>query len=261
MSMAPTVVLLHAFPLNKSLFDGVTAQIADAGWDVIVPDLRGFGESGFGGVEPDDEPSLTFMARDVLDIMDRVGVQSAVIAGVSLGGYVAMELVRQAPERIAALALIDTKGSADSAEARENRLRVAQQVSEAESTQALARAMLPNLVGSATHEHRPEVVELVRGWILAADPEGVAWAQRAMAARPDSHGDLAALRVPSLVLWGAQDALSPRADQDALVAALTDVRAIELPDAGHLTPIEVPDQFADAFITFLTDARTSLDQS
>ena len=259
--MSPTVVLLHAFPLNKSLFDEVTGQIADAGWDVIVPDLRGFGESGFGGVEPDDEPSLTYMARDVLDIMDRVGVQSAVIAGVSLGGYVAMEMVRQAPERIAALALIDTKGSADTPEARENRLRVAQQVSAAESTQALARAMLPNLLGATTHEQRPAVVELVRSWIEAADPEGVAWAQRAMAARPDSHGDLASLRVPSLVLWGAQDALSPRADQDVLVAALSDVRAVELPGAGHLTPIEVPADFAAAFVTFLADARASLDQS
>ncbi len=259
--MAPTVVLLHAFPLNKSLFDEVTGPIAEAGWDVIVPDLRGFGESGFGGVEPDDEPSLTFMARDVLDIMDRVGVQSAVIAGVSLGGYVAMELVRQAPERIAALALIDTKGSADTQEARENRLRVAQQVTDAESTEALARAMLPNLLGATTHEQRPEVVERVRGWIHAADPEGVAWAQRAMAVRPDSHADLATLRVPALVLWGEQDALSPRADQDALVAALTDVRAVELSDAGHLTPIEVPGEFSDAFITFLTDARASLDQS
>ncbi|MEI6231312.1 MAG: alpha/beta hydrolase, partial [Actinomycetes bacterium] len=195
--MSPTVVLLHAFPLNKSLFDEVTSPIAETGWDVIVPDLRGFGESGFGGVEPDDEPSLAFMARDVLDIMDRVGVQSAVIAGVSLGGYVAMELVRQAPERIAALALIDTKGSADSSEARDNRLRVAEQVSSAESTEALGRAMLPNLLGATTHEQRPAVVELVRSWIHAADPEGVAWAQRAMAARPDSYDDLASLRVPS----------------------------------------------------------------
>lgn len=259
--MSPTVVLLHAFPLNKSLFDEVTGPIADAGWDVIVPDLRGFGESGFGGVEPDDEPSLAFMVRDVLDIMDRVGVQSAVIAGVSLGGYVAMELVRQAPERIAALALVDTKGSADTAEARENRLRVAQQVSAAESTEALGRAMLPNLLGATTHEQRPAVVELVQGWIQAADPEGVAWAQRAMAARPDSHDDLASLRVPSLVLWGAEDALSPRADQDALVAALTDVRAVELSGAGHLTPIEVPADFVAAFVTFLADARASLDQS
>ena len=147
------------------------------------------------------------MARDVLGILDRIGVNSAVVVGLSLGGYVAMELVRQDASRIAGLALIDTKASADTDEARANRLRVAEQVLEAGSTVALARAMLPGLLGATTHDERPEVVERVRGWIEEADPAGVAWAQRAMAARPESFADLASLTVPALVLWGAEDTL------------------------------------------------------
>ena len=253
--MAPTVVLLHAFPLDKRLWDDVVDAVADAGWDVVVPDLRGFGESAYGEDGPDDEPVLSWMARDVLGILDRIGVNSAVIVGLSLGGYVAMELVRQDASRIAGLALIDTKASADTDEARANRLRVADQVLDAGSTVALARAMLPGLLGATTHEERPEVVERVRGWIEEADPAGVAWAQRAMAARPESFADLASLSVPALVLWGAEDTLSPRGEQELMVEALRDARAVEIPGCGHLTAVEDPAAVVAALVPFLDDVR------
>jgi pimeloyl-ACP methyl ester carboxylesterase len=253
--MAPTVVLLHAFPLDKRLWDDVVDAVADAGWDVVVPDLRGFGESAYGDDGPDDEPTLSWMARDVLGILDRIGVNSAVVVGLSLGGYVAMELVRQDASRIAGIALIDTKASADTDEARANRLRVADQVLEAGSTAALARAMLPGLLGATTHADRPEVVARVRGWIEEADPAGVAWAQRAMAARPESFADLASLNVPALVLWGDEDALAPRAEQELMVEALRDARAVEIPGSGHLSAVEDPGAVVAALVPFLEDVR------
>lgn len=253
--MAPTVVLLHAFPFDKRLWDAVSGDVAEAGWDVVVPDLRGFGDSAFDEDGPDDEPSLTLMARDVLAILDRIGVYRAVVAGISLGGYVAMELVRQDPGRIAGLALIDTKASADSDEARANRLLVAEQVLGAGSTDALARAMLPSLLGPTTRAERPGVVAEVRAWIEEADPAGVAWAQRAMAVRPDSHEDLAALAAPSLVLWGAEDAMSPREEQASMLASLRDVRFVEVPGAGHLSVVEDPAATTAALVAFLEEVR------
>ena len=253
--MAPTVVLLHAFPLDRRLWDDVVDPLSDAGWDVVVPDLRGFGESAYGEDGPDDEPSLVWMARDVLGILDRIGVNSAVVVGLSLGGYVAMEMLRQDSSRVAGLALVDTKASADGDEARANRLRVADQVLEAGSTAALARAMLPALLGATTLAGRPEVVDRVRGWIEQADPAGVAWAQRAMAARPDSHGDLAALTVPVLVLWGDEDTLAPRTEQESMIEALRDVRSVEIPGCGHLSAVESPQDVAAALVAFLTDVR------
>ena len=253
--MAPTVVLLHAFPLDKRMWDDVVGPVAESGWDVVVPDLAGFGESRFGADGPDDEPSLAHLAHAVLAILDRLGVSNAVVCGLSLGGYVAMEIVRQDPTRIAGIALIDTKATVDGDEARANRLRVADQVLAAGSTEALARAMLPNLLGATTHESRPEIVERVRGWIHEADPAAVAFAQRAMAARPDSLADLASLAVPGLVVWGDEDALAPRADQDLMVAAMRDARFVEIPGAGHLTSVESPEPLTSALITFLTDVQ------
>jgi len=253
--VAPTVVLLHAFPFDRHVWDGVVDQLSDAGWDVVVPDLRGFGESAYGEDGPDDEPSLSWMARDVLGILDRMGVSAAVFAGISMGGYVAMEIVRQDPARIAGIALVDTKATADSDEARANRHQVADQVLAAGSTEALARAMVPTLLGTTSQEERPEVVAQVKAWIEAADPVAVAWAQRAMAARPDSLADLASLAVPALVVWGVEDGMSPRAEQDLMVDAMRDARLVVVTGSGHLSTVEAPEQVADALVTFLADVK------
>jgi pimeloyl-ACP methyl ester carboxylesterase len=253
--MAPTVVLLHAFPLDRHVWDGVVDALAESGWDVVVPDLRGFGESAYGEDGPDDDPSLAWMARDVLGILDRMGVSAAVFAGISMGGYVAMEIVRQDPARVAGLALVDTKATADTEEAAANRLRVAESVLAAGSTQALARAMVPSLLGDTTRAERPEVVAQVTSWIEAADPAAVAWAQRAMAARPDSLPDLASLAVPALVVWGVEDDMSPRPEQDLMVDAMRDARLVVVTESGHLSTVEAPEQVADALVTFLADVR------
>ena len=251
----PTLVLLHAFPLDRRTWDAVVGPLAEAGWDVVVPDLRGFGESSYGEHGPDDDPSLAVMAADVLAILDRLGVASAVIGGLSLGGYVAMELLRQEPSRVAGLVLINTKATADTETARDGRLQVARQVLAAGDTKALARAMLPNLLGVTTHAERPEVVGIVRSLIESADPAGVAWAQQAMAVRPDSLADLAAYIGPSLVLWGAEDTISPRDEQNLMVAALRDGRLAVVPGAGHLSPLEEPAAVVAEIIAFLKLVR------
>jgi len=253
--MAPTVVLLHAFPFDRHVWDGVIDVLAEADWDVVVPDLRGFGESSYGEDGPDDEPALSWMARDVLGILDRMGVSAAVFAGISMGGYVAMEIVRQDPARVAGIALVDTKATADSDEARANRLKVAEQVLASGSTDALSRAMVPTLLGATSLEERRDVVAQVTGWIAAADPQAVAWAQRAMAARPDSLADLASLAVPALVVWGIEDGMSPRAEQDLMVEALRDARLVVVTESGHLSTVEAPEQVADALVTFLADVK------
>lgn len=246
-----TIVLLHAFPLDSSIWDGVLAPLAAAGWDVATPDLRGFGGSRYGPDGPDDEPGLELMARDVLAMLDHLAVEAAVVAGVSMGGYVAMELLRQAPQRVTALALIDTKPGADPPEARQNRLRIAADVEATGDTAALADVMLPTLLGSTTRAARPEVVDRVRRLVESADPAGVAWAQRAMAVRPDSVATLASYARPALVVWGEQDVLSPRADQDAMLAALPDARLEVIRDAGHLAVLEAPDAVARALVQLL----------
>jgi pimeloyl-ACP methyl ester carboxylesterase len=231
----PPVVLLHAYPVHRSL---LTAQreALSASHRVITPDLRGFGASRLG----DDEPSLGVMADDVAALLDRLGVARAVVGGVSMGGYVAMALVRRHPDRVSGLLLIDTKASADAPAARENRLRVAAAVT-AQGPAALL-PMVENLLGATTRATRPDVVATVRGWIAEVDPAAAAWAQRAMAARPDSFDSLRAAGLPGAVVVGEEDTITPHDEALALAEALGPHAVVHVvPRAGHLTPVEAPE--------------------
>lgn len=231
------LVLLHAFPLSGAMFDEVALRM---GRRLIVPDLRGFGASS---LPADDEPSLDLMADDVADLLDQLGIDKAGFAGLSMGGYVTMAMLRRHPERVAGIVLMDTKASSDTPEAAANRHRMAENVL---SIGARAvRPMLDSLIGQTTHTDRPEVVRRVAGWLDGVRPEGVAWAQRAMAARPASVETLAQAGVPGAVVVGSEDVLSTVDDAHVMADALGDDTKVHvIPDAGHLTAVETPDVVA-----------------
>ena len=241
------LVLLHAFPLSSAMWLE-QREILGAHCRVITPDQRGFGGSPLG----DDEPSLEHCADDVLALLDRLELERVVLGGLSMGGYVAMELLRRAPERVSGLLLADTKATADAPEAREVRLRTAETV-ETEGTALLAEQMLPALLGATTLERRAAVAGRVRGLVAAAPPAAVAWASRAMAARPDSLETLGSVQVPALVVVGDQDALSPVETARAMVDALPHGRLAVVPEAGHLSAIEDPEAFGAVVTGFLDE--------
>lgn len=246
------VVLLHAFPLDHRLWDGVVGPIAQAGWQVFVPDVRGCGQApGWDGLEP----RLSICADDVIALLDQYGIDKAVIGGCSLGGYITMELLRRAPERVAAAIFIDTKASADSVEAQANRERVAESVLAAGTTEAFCRAMLPAVLGATTHAQRPEVVESVRVIMSESTSEGVAALQRAMAARPDSADAIAQFRGPVLSIRGDEDTIAVERDHQDIVDLSLDAVHVTLPMVGHLAPIEAPTETAAAIVEFLEKVR------
>jgi pimeloyl-ACP methyl ester carboxylesterase len=214
---------------------------------LITPDLRGFGAGPFG----EDEPSIEAYADDVVTELDRRGIDQAVVGGVSFGGYITMSLLRRHPERVAAMVLAGTKATADAVEAAANRHRIADQVIADDSVQILVDELVPRLVGSTTHEQRPEVLERVTDLVLSASPAAVAWAQRAMAARADSRRVLAQASVPALVLVGAEDELTPTADAQAIVEVMPHAQLVIVPRAGHVSPMEVPAEFAAAVRNFV----------
>ncbi len=228
MEPAP-LVLLHAFPFDARMWDGVRDLLKP-----ITPDQRGGGRS----------PDLVAVAEDVLRLLDERGIERAVLGGCSMGGYVAMAVLRRDPSRVAGLVLADTRAGADAEEARANRLAMAARV-EAEGLGWVPDTVVGGLLGPAADE---AVTGRVRELILDQDPAEVVWAQRAMAARPDSAGVLAEVDVPALVLVGEHDALTPPALARELAATLRHGEYVELPGVGHLTPLEAPDAFAAAVL-------------
>lgn len=245
----PALVLLHAFPLSRAMWRDVTAPLAAEGWRVITPDLPGFGES------LQTATSMSDMASAVVELLDELGEHSVVIGGCSMGGYVALAFAERFPHRVGGLVLVDTKASADGDEARANRERVAQQVMAAGSTDALAAVMPGTLLGSTTQASRPELVAWVQQEIRANRPEGVAAAQRAMAARRAQFDTLSGLRVPVLCIRGAEDGIASAEDHAAMAAAAGDPVLVDIPDAGHLLPIERPTAFVAQLADFLRLVR------
>lgn len=243
------VVLLHAFPLSSAMWLAQREGLAKV-CRVITPDLRGFGGSRLG----DDEPSIESMADDVAELLDAEGIDKAVVGGLSMGGYVAMAFCRRHPDRVLGVILADTKATTDPSPARANRERIAQAVLSGGSD-VLVEEVLPALIGPTTKERRAMVFGRVKGLVQSAPPGAVAWAQRAMAARPDSFETLGALKVPLLVVVGEEDELSPVSDAEAMARAVPDGKLEIIPKAGHLSAVEQPEAFNAAVADFL---RTEL---
>lgn len=241
---APAVLLLHAFPCDGGLWAAQQDALADAGHRVLVPDLPGFGASAL----LPGAPSLADVADAVAGALAERDVPTAVVAGSSLGGYVAMALLRRHPGRVSGLGLVGTKATADTSEAAERRRAVAALVEASPEGCAalLARGVLPGLLGPTSRRERPHLVRRVSRWIDAVPPATVAWYQRAMADRPDSVGLLGAAGIPAVVAFGTEDTLSPPAEQQVMAAALPQAAVVAVHRAGHLLPIEAPAAVSDA---------------
>lgn len=241
----PAVLLLHAFPLDRRMWDEQAALLRTA-HQVVRVDARGFG----GSDEGDGPLTMERIADDAVAVLDHLGVGQAAACGLSMGGYAAFALVRRHPSRLRALVLADTKAPADTAETRAGRSALAEKVLK-EGAAAAADANLPKLLGATTHRERPAVVARVRDLVLSQRPRAIANALAGLAGRADSTPTLREVRVPTLVLCGAEDALTPPSEAEALQQGIAGSRLEILPAAGHLANVEAPDAFGRALLGFL----------
>ena len=245
----PPVMLLHAFPLSSEMY---RPQISALGskYRFILPDLR-----GFGGSPALRRPiEMSAFAEDALALLDHLNVETAVVGGVSMGGYVTMALLQLDPSRVRALVLADTQMSADDEAGKQRREETARAV-ESRGMDALVEALVPKLLAQPPRaEIQQEVIRIIR----ANPPEGAAAATRGMALRPDSRNILARFAGPSLILVGEKDVLTPRTRAEELARVLGSAELVEIRAAGHLANLEAPDAFnraLDAFLSRLTEGR------
>jgi len=232
-------VLLHAFPLSSAMWTRDAAHFASLA-RVITPDLP-----GLNGSSRQPQPSIPAMAQAVAELLDTLRIQEPVIiAGLSMGGYVALEFVRQFSQRVKALGLFSTKAAADSPEQREGRLKLIERLRR-EGLDVLLQATLPKLVGATTTARRPAVIAEIEGYIRAVDCEGVIDSVRAMAERRDSQPLLPTLSYPTLIISGAEDALISPKESEVMAQAIPGAELKVIPEAGHLVNLEVPGVFQD----------------
>jgi len=232
------MLLLHAFPLNADMWRPQLER-APAGWRLIAPDFRGFGETSIDS----DDVGVDDYAGDILMLMDDLALERPVIGGLSFGGYVAFALFRRAPERIGGLVLADTRSTADT----EDGLRARRTLLEAVRREGVAIVpdrQIPKVLGATTRRERPEVVAEVRRVIGSNGAAGIEAAIVALMRRPDSTADLNRITVPTLIIVGEEDEITPIADADAMHRAIGGSSLVALPRAGHLSNLEAPDAFS-----------------
>jgi pimeloyl-ACP methyl ester carboxylesterase len=228
------LVLIHGYPLDHSIWDE-TAALLSGTFDLILPDLRGFGASA----SVTDPYTLADMAADLAELLDDLGIPQAALAGHSMGGYAALAFFRAYPARVRGLGLVASQALADKQEAREGRYKTAESVA-ANGVSVVAEAMTPKLTADAG----------LRGFIHALieqqTPAGVIGALRAMAERPDSTDLLPSLNIPVALIHGDADGLIPSERAREMQAAVPHAKLSLLPGAGHLPMMEFPQAVADA---------------
>ena len=239
------IVLLHGFPFNRSLWRGQLKALSDK-HRVIAPDLRGHGESEVtvGTV------TMEMMAQDVATLLDYLQIDAVTLGGLSMGGYVALAFTRLFPDRVSALILADTRAQADTEEAKQNR-KVQAEKALAEGMKPIADGMLPKLVTPDTLANRPEVVAHVQEMMMTTPPQGAAAALLGMAERQDHREFLSQIKVPTLVVVGREDPITPLADSELMHKKIAGSHLKVIDRAAHVSNLEQPTKFNNALLAFL----------
>ena len=242
---AGTLVLIHGFPLNTTMWDPQLV-LADRGWRIVVPELRGFGD----GKGDPPTTSIDDYAGDIVDLLDKLHInKDAVICGLSMGGYTVLAMFRHAPTYFRAMVLADTRSEGDTPEAVTNRKNMQQLVRE-KGQGAVADALLPKLLGEAALK-KPDIVEKMRTQITTSSVEAIVGALNALMTRPDSTPMLSTIRIPVQIIVGAEDAITPPALSEKMHTEIAGSELVVIPGAGHMSNMEQPQAFNDALGRFL----------
>ena len=247
----PSVVLLHPFPVCREFWIPVSESLSSR-YRLIMPDLRGHGDSGLG----EGTASMAKHAGDLARVMTAAGVDRAPVVGVSIGGYVIFEFWRQFRERVSALVLCNTKAGADSAEARSGRLQAADDVLK-KGTEVFFEGMLTKVLADTTRRSRPDLVDGALRMMRKMSPQDVASVQRGMADRPDSISTAQTINVATLIITGDEDTATGIPEAEVMKQNLRGSEMRVVAKAGHYSPWEQPQEVGRLLRQFLDSVHRS----
>lgn len=227
------LVLVHGFPLDSSAWNEVAPLLEDK-FDLILPDLRGFGQSA--AVE--SQYTISDMADDIAGLLDSLKIEKTAIAGHSMGGYVALAFAKKYQNRVSGLGLVSSQTPADPSDRKEGRYKTAADVAE-KGVNVVVEAMTPKLSADA------RVQEFVRGVISKQSKPAVIGALKAMAEREDSTSLVASFNFPVVVIHGDTDALISVDRAKDIKSALPSAKLVELKGAGHMPMMEFAKETAE----------------
>ncbi len=247
----PAMVLIHGYPLSGELFKNNRSILASAGYRVVTLDLRGFGRSSAPASDPGSIPTY---AQDVLAVMDKLEIKKAVVGGMSMGGMIAFEMYRRAPERFAALALLNT--TANPAGSVEKAFwGVIAEKTQAKGAASLVPEVMKDMLTGATQAKRPELVRFLSSLIVGASKTGAVAAAKALADRPDSLPTLSTITVPTLIVAGREDTLIPLVFSQKMQQGIKGSKLVVIEGASHAAVVEDPSAVNRSLLTWARTLR------
>jgi pimeloyl-ACP methyl ester carboxylesterase len=238
------VVFLHGYPLDSRIWDQQVKGLSAVA-RVIAPDLPGFGRS-----LPAVRFTVESMADTVHELLRQAGALPCVLGGLSMGGYIALAFARTYRNDLAGLMLIDTRADADSEQGRAARDKSIELVRSA-GAEAIADQMLPKLLGDFTRRTRPDIVGRLNDILSECDPRTIEYALAALRDRPDQTPFLPDIAVPTLIVVGEHDIITPPAVAQAMRDKIAGSTLAVIPNSGHMPPMEQPADFNDAVGSFV----------
>ena len=239
------ILLVHGFPLDRRMWEAQVESLSSE-FRVITPDLRGHGESQI----VTGPYTMELLADDLNGLLDALNLQQVALGGFSMGGYAVFSFYRKYAERVESLMLLDTRPQPDSDDAKKGREDMAQ-LAEREGAAPIAERLISRLLSSGTVSNRQDVVDKVNRMITECPVAGIAGDLRGMALRSDSSDLLPAINVPTLIVVGDQDAITPPAESQMMASIIPDATLVEISGAGHLSNLENPAEFNKAIADFM----------
>jgi pimeloyl-ACP methyl ester carboxylesterase len=240
------VMLVHGHPFDRSMWAAQIETVTRAGWRVIVPDLRGYGETSVVA----GKTLLSVFAADLAALLDHLQVRDAVIAGLSMGGQIVMEFARHYPRQTRGVVLAATFPQAETKEGRRSRIAMADRLLR-EGMHGYADEVLPRMLAARSIERSPELAAYVRAMMRKTDPQGAAAALRGRAERLSYEATLRVLSVPALVVVGSEDAFTTRQDAERMHDLLADSELLWLEGVGHMPNLEQANEFNAGLLRLL----------
>jgi 3-oxoadipate enol-lactonase len=246
---AEPLIFIHGFPFNHEMWDE-QAALFESTFRVITYDIRGHGKS-----ESDNTHFLIdFFVDDLFALMDHLKIKSAHVAGLSMGGYIALRGIERSPERFRSLILSNTKSEADSDEAKLKRADSIRTILN-DGVQKFAEGFLKAVFASASFDKHPAAVEKIRKIILSTPPSTLCSTLIALAARTDTSASLPTVKIPVLILVGKHDTLTPPAAAQSMANKIPGARMHIFEQAAHMSNLEAAEEFNKYLLDFLSEKK------
>jgi len=242
---APVIIFIHGFPLNKSMWDKQSEKLKDS-YRVIAYDIRGHGDTDLGAIDF----SIDLFAQDLIDFMDALKIERTMLCGLSMGGYIALNAIDKHPNRFSALILSDTNCTADSSEAKENRMKTIEGIKE-NGVKKLADGLIPKLFAPESFKTYSEGIAVVKELIVKTPKQSLYNSLHAMANRKETCSKLPEIKIPVLIIVGKEDKITPPEAANAMHEKIKDSSLQIIPNAGHLSNLENQEDFNNQLKKFI----------